>query len=175
MVESSIVNVVATAALGQKIDLVELGKFREVRFNSNVYRGRVAYFKTPTMRGKVSIFFSGKMISVGTRSEEEAFSELERAKEFLVEKGFVKQIKLEYRIQNIVVSADFKEKMDLEQLSSRLNVIYEPEQFPGIILRIEKPYEITVLLFASGKVVLAGLKGSEQIEPSLLGISRLIK
>ena len=81
--KSEIVNVVATAALNQKVDLEEIKKFNDVFHDSNVYGGRVAYFKTSNMQGKVSIFTSGKMISVGTKHEETAFQELEAAKDFL--------------------------------------------------------------------------------------------
>ena len=86
MVETKIGNVVTTAAFNQKIDLAELGQFKEIFHDSDVYGGRVAYFKTKTMQGKVTIFTSGKMISVGTKSEDAAFHELEATKNFLVKK-----------------------------------------------------------------------------------------
>jgi len=68
MAEATIVNVVATAALNQRLDLDELGKFREILHDPSIYGGRAAYFKSPNMKGKVSIFASGKMISVGTKN-----------------------------------------------------------------------------------------------------------
>jgi len=108
MVKVSIVNVVATAALGQKVDLEELGKHGEILHDSEIYGGRVAYFSSPNVAGKVSIFASGKMISVGTKSEIEAFRALECAKGFLVEKGYVKPVVLEKLVQNIVAVADFE-------------------------------------------------------------------
>ena len=69
MIETKIVNVVATATLNQQMDLVGLKQFREIIHDSDVYGGSVAYFQTSTMTGKVSIFNSGKLISVGTKSE----------------------------------------------------------------------------------------------------------
>ena len=42
MVESKIVNVVATAALGQRVDLENIRKFEEIFYDSDVYGGRVA-------------------------------------------------------------------------------------------------------------------------------------
>ena len=77
MDKRQIVNVVATAAVNQKVDLKELGNGKEVSYNSDSYGGRVAYLKTNIMQGKVSIFSSGKLISVGTKSEEAAAQELE--------------------------------------------------------------------------------------------------
>lgn len=166
-VEAHIVNVVATASLSQKVDLYELGKLDEFVHNSEVYGGRVAYFRSPNLKGMVSVFASGKMISVGTKSEEEAYNALVYTKEFLVQKGFVKPNVLTHKIQNIVVSANFKMNIDLEELAENNKVIYEPEQFPGGILRIEEPYKATVLLFASGKAVVTGLLSFNEIKPVL--------
>jgi len=86
MVKTAIVNIVATATLNQKLDLNELVKFGEILHDTDIYGGRVAYFKSSNMMGKVSIFNSGKMISVGTKSEKKAVQELEYVKEFLVKK-----------------------------------------------------------------------------------------
>ncbi len=167
MVKTAIVNVVATAAFNQKIDLVELRQFREIFYDSDVYGGRVAYFKSSTMKGKVSIFSSGKIISVGTKTEEDAFRELEDARKFLAEKGFVKPTLLRPKIQNMVITVDFGKRVNLEELSTRDKLIYEPEQFPGAILRIAEPYKATALIFASGKVVITGLKSSNWIQPTI--------
>ena len=109
-----IVNVVATAALGQEVDLEELGKLREFLHDSDIYGGRVAYLKSNVM-GKVSIFASGKMIGVGTKSENQAISQLECARDLLVKKGFIKPVILKPKIVNIVVTADFGLNIDLEK------------------------------------------------------------
>ena len=139
MINTAIVNVVATAALNEELDLDELGKLREILHDSATYGGPVAYFKSSNMKGKVSIFASGKMISVGTTSEEEAFYELEYVKKFLVEKGFTKPTLLQPKIQNIVVTTNFGENINLEELSENCRIIYDPEQFPGGFLKIEEP------------------------------------
>jgi len=73
MIRTSIVNVVATAALGQKLDLEELEKYPQILHSAQTYGGRVAYFRSRCFKGEVSIFSSGKMISVGAKSEAEAF------------------------------------------------------------------------------------------------------
>jgi len=181
MTKTAIVNVVATAALNQELDLDELAKFREILHDSVVYGGRVAYFKSPKMKGKVSIFASGKMISVGTKSEEEAFHELEHTKGFLIEKGFIKSTRsldrsfLQPKIRNIVVVTEFGKSVNLEELSLRKRMIYEPEQFPGGIMRIERPFKATVLIFSSGKAVIAGLRSSKQINPTIQKLKDIIK
>jgi transcription initiation factor TFIID TATA-box-binding protein len=175
MLRTQIVNVVATASVGQELDFNELRKCREIFHDSEVYKGRVAYFKTSVMTGKVSIFLSGKMISVGTRSEAQAFKELQIAGDFLSQKGFIKKIKLQPKTHNLVIMADFGKTITLEEFSEKTRAIYEPEQFPGAIMRLEKPFKTSILIFASGKVVITGLKNSEQIEPTIDVLKQLIE
>jgi transcription initiation factor TFIID TATA-box-binding protein len=175
LVKVTIVNVVATAALNQEMDFEELRRYGEIFYDSDVYGGRVAYFKTKQMQGRVSIFSSGKMISVGTKSEAQAQKELNLARQFLAEKSLIKEVELEPKTQNIVATADFEQPINLEELAQETRAIYEPEQFPGAILRQDKPFKTSILIFASGKTVIAGLKNSTQIEPTIQTIRSLIE
>jgi TATA-box binding protein (TBP) (component of TFIID and TFIIIB) len=175
MVKTAIVNVVATASVDQKLDFEKLRKFKEIFHDSNVYGGRVAYFKTAFMEGRVSIFASGKMISVGTKSERKAFCELKSTMKFLVDKGFVRPVKLQPKVHNIVVSVDFGRDINLEELAENTKILYEPEQFPGAMIKLFRPFKASVLLFASGKAVIAGLKNSSEIEPTVKRIAASTK
>jgi len=40
--------------------------------------------------------------------------------------------------------------------------MYEPEQFPGLIFRMDDP-KVVILLFASGKLVCTGAKKEEDV------------
>jgi transcription initiation factor TFIID TATA-box-binding protein len=175
MVKQQIVNVVATASLHEEMDFEKLRVFEEIFHDSDVYGGRVAYFKTKQMQGRVSIFSSGKMISVGTKSEAQAQRELHLAQRFLAEKGLIREVVLEPRTQNIVATADFEQPINLEELAQKTRAIYEPEQFPGAILRLDKPFKTSVLIFASGKTVITGLKSSAQLEPAIETLKNLIE
>lgn len=175
MIKTEIVNVVATASLGTPIDLGNLTQCAEIVYSPFIYRGKVAYLKTKNMCGKVSIFQSGKMISVGTKSETKAFKELKLAMSFLAERNLAKKIELQPKTQNMVVTADFGVSLDLEKLCETEKAIYEPEQFPGVILKIERPFKTSILLFASGKAVITGLKCSEQIKPTIQQLNKLIE
>lgn len=174
MVKIALVNVVVTASLNQEMDFEELRRFGEIFHDSDVYGGRVAYFKTKGMQGRVSIFSSGKMISVGTKSEEQAQKELQLAKRFLAEKSPIKEVALEPKTQNIVDTTDFEQQVNLEELAQKTRAIYEPEQFPGAILRLQQPFKTSILVFASGKVVITGLKDSKRIETVVERIKELI-
>lgn len=175
VVSTSIVNVVATASLDQRIDFNILKKYKQISYRAEKYGGRVAYLKTKEMKGKVSIFLNGKMISVGTITEFQAIKELGLAMKFLVEKKLAKWVELQPIIQNVVFVADFQANLELENLSEDLKAIYEPEQFPGAILRLKEPFKTSILLFASGKAVITGLKSSEQIEPTIQLLKQLLE
>jgi TATA-box binding protein (TBP) (component of TFIID and TFIIIB) len=67
-----IVNLVANGDIKQPVDLLRLSELRGVDFNKDSYGGKVAYLKTEIMFRKVSIFSSGKLISVGFKNQDEA-------------------------------------------------------------------------------------------------------
>lgn len=175
-----VVNVVATATLDHSIDLKSLAIHFPaiVSYDPKVYFA--AYFKSREMKGKVSIFQSGKMISVGTRSEEEARRELTSVANILSREGIAK-LKSKPEIQNVVMIADLGFKPDLEatikavHLVEGAKAIYEPEQFPGMIIRLPESARATILLFSSGKMVCAGLKNHVDIHAlltTLIGLAR---
>ena len=175
MVKCEIVNVVATASINEEVNLEKISHLREITHDPSVYHGRVAYFKNEGMQGKVSIFSSGKLISVGTKSEQNAFNELDYTAQFLSERGFIKSVKLRPEIRNIVATANLELNISLERLAEYPKVIYEPEQFPGAIIHLKQPHKASVLVFASGKLVIAGLTSSTQIKPTILQIEKMVE
>ena len=63
----------------------------------------------------------------------------------------------------MVASANLHGKIDLETAADIMdNVMYEPEQFPGLIYRMREP-KVVLLLFASGKLVITGAKREEHV------------
>ncbi|MDI6640269.1 MAG: TATA-box-binding protein [Methanocellales archaeon] len=75
--------------------------------------------------------------------------------------GINAQLSREVEISNIVVAAN----LDAIATNSGLeNVEYEPEQFPGLIYHLnEDNIKCTILLFHSGKMIIAGLKDVNKI------------
>lgn len=162
----SIVNVVATAALDRPVDLESIKESfpQEVVHDPEIYGGRTAYFKSCKMQGKVSIFPSGKMISIGTRSIETATQELTS-----VAKTLNASLKTGPKVQNIVATANLGFEVDLYKIAS-LKAIYEPDQFPGAIIHLplhENDTVASILLFASGKLVCVGLKDPNDIRVAI--------
>lgn len=72
--------------------------------------------------------------------------------------------KKEYKIENVVASANLYIDIPLEKLAIKLiNTEYNPEQFPGLVLRL-KEKGITALIFSSGKIVVTGAKSAELVK-----------
>ena len=129
-------NVVATATLGQKIDLLAIMKgFRNTEYNPKKFPGLVFRLRKP--KTTTLIFSTGKMVCTGAKSEKMARSAVERVVGELKDKGIFILGKPETVIQNIVATANVHGNVDLEAAADILdNVMYEPEQFPGLIYRM---------------------------------------
>jgi transcription initiation factor TFIID TATA-box-binding protein len=109
------------------------------------------------------VFRSGKAVISGAKSIKEVARAVKRLAEIFRDAGIaIGRAKI--IIQNIVVQADFGADINLDYASALLegDVLYEPEQFPGIVLRLEDP-EATALIFSSGRAIIAGLRREEDI------------
>lgn len=77
-----------------------------------------------------------------------------------------------YRIENIVATVILEHDIDIDLLETELpNHVYKPEQFPGVIFRLDKP-RATALIFRSGKMVVTGTKSITQL---IEAVKRIIK
>ena len=81
----------------------------------------------------------------------------------LIKSGIIIIGKPDLMIQNIVASGNLAGLIDLERSAYTLGrTMYEPEQFPGLIYRMDEP-KVVILLFASGKLVCTGAKKEEDV------------
>jgi len=108
-----VVNVVVTADLKQPIDLLKLTELKDVQYDPTKYHGNVAYFKSKKMQGKVNIFMTGKLISVGTSSVNTAKKELTHVADSLAKAKFIKPIRTEPVVRSVVVSVNLRKALDL--------------------------------------------------------------
>ncbi|MCJ7430684.1 hypothetical protein MUO83_05670 [Candidatus Bathyarchaeota archaeon] len=70
-------------------------------------------------------------------------------------------------IQNVVASATLNQKVDLNAVVKGYpGVEYRPEQFPGLIYRMDEP-KVVILLFASGKLVGTGAKKEQDVHDAV--------
>ncbi|MBI2632112.1 TATA-box-binding protein [Candidatus Pacearchaeota archaeon] len=78
------------------------------------------------------------------------------------------------RVQNIVATTSLGKEVSLTKLArSQSNTEYNPEQFPGLVLRIEKP-KSAVLVFSSGNLVCTGTKSVAQVKEVINAVIRQI-
>ncbi len=84
---------------------------------------------------------------------------------------------LDYKIENVVgtVVVEIDEKIDLNQIARRQpDVEYNPERFPGLVMRIEKP-RATILIFSTGKMVVTGLRKASESDKVVQKVIKNIK
>ena len=83
--------------------------------------------------------------------------------------------KREIKIVNIVVSSSLGHDIPLEKMAATLsNTEYNPEQFPGLVLRIKEP-KTSALIFSSGKIVCTGARSLDKVEESIKQIIKSLE
>jgi transcription initiation factor TFIID TATA-box-binding protein len=158
----NIQNVVASATLNQKVDLNAVVKSNPgVEYRPEQFPGLVFRIKRP--KTATLIFNSGKMVCTGAKSEKEARRAVMNVVKELKKGGIIIISKPELKIQNIVASASLGGNVDLEKAVTTLGkTMYEPEQFPGLIYRMDEP-KVVILIFASGNLVCTGAKKEQDV------------
>lgn len=75
---------------------------------------------------------------------------------YFIHRGVLMSFRI--KIENVVASASLGVPIKLEKLVANLDGIeYEPEQFPGLVMRLKDP-KAAALIFSSGKIVCTGAK-----------------
>ncbi len=125
----------------------------------------------------IIIFRNGKIILTGLKSLSHVDLVIERLILRLMEKTKIKLTRnsIKAEIVNIVVTADFYKKINLDLAAIKLeNAIYEPEVFPGIVFKVLTPIKSVFLIFSTGKIVMTGIRNEKIIESSLVNLGRLL-
>ncbi len=156
-------NVVASVTMNQSIDLDAIsGNVPGVEYNPEQFPGLVYRLSKP--RTATLIFSSGKMVCTGAKSEKEVHNAVKKIIKNLKDRNIVIIGSPEILIQNIVASANLNAEVNLEKAAFLLeNVMYEPEQFPGLIYRMAEP-KVVLLIFSSGKMVCTGAKHEDEVK-----------
>ncbi len=84
-------------------------------------------------------------------------------------------VKKEIKVQNIVATTSLEKNIPLVKLAETLpNTEYNPEQFPGLVMRIKDP-KTSALIFSSGKIVCTGAKSMKKVKESVEQIIKNIE
>jgi transcription initiation factor TFIID TATA-box-binding protein len=155
-------NVVACATLNQKFDLNAIVKYNpSVVYCPEKFPGLVFRLRKP--KTAILIFRTGKMVCTGARSEKEALRAIKKVLLDLKTSGIIISGKPETKIVNIVASANLLGEIELEDVAYALKkTMYEPEQFPGLIYRMDEP-KVVFLIFSTGKLVCTGATKEAEI------------
>ena len=93
----------------------------------------------------------------------------------MANKKVVKETKRDIEIVNIVVSTSLEHDIPLEKMAATLsNTEYNPEQFPGLVIRIKEP-KTSALIFSSGKVVCTGARTLDAVDASMKKIIKSLE
>ncbi|RLE94246.1 MAG: TATA box-binding protein [Thermoprotei archaeon] len=115
------------------------------------------------------------MVCTGAKSENEVYKAVKNIIKILKEHGIEIVSQPQIKIQNIVASANLHAEVNLEKAAFLLeNSMYEPEQFPGLIYRMDDP-RVVILIFSSGKCVCTGAKKEEEVEIAIKKLYNKLK
>jgi len=167
-------NIVASAALDQRISLKAIvQKFPHAEYSPRVFPGLVFRLKKP--KTATLIFETGKMVCTGARSEKEAIQAVNKVTKELKSHGIPIVSKPAINVQNIVASAELNGEIDLENVVYKLKkVLYEPEQFPGAVYRMDVP-KVVFLIFSAGKLVCVGAKKEQDVYEAVAKLQAILE
>jgi transcription initiation factor TFIID TATA-box-binding protein len=169
-------NIVASTSLADELDLssivlaLEGAEYEPEQFPGAIYRLKVP--KTALL-----LFRSGKVVCTGGKSLAEVEESIYRVAKEIRKTGQRIIAKPKIDVQNIVASSDLESELDLNAIAVTMGlerVEYEPEQFPGLVYRMDDP-RVVILLFGSGKLVCTGAKRSADVDRAVKKITQELR
>ena len=161
-----VVNIVVSTSLEHDIPLEKMAAtLSNTEYNPEQFPGLVIRIREP--KTSALIFSSGKVVCTGARSMEKVKESIEKIIKSLKKIGIEITIKPKISIQNIVASGSVGMDLNLNVLAMKLdNTEYEPEQFPGLVYKLNEA-KATFLLFSNGKIVCTGTKSEQEVHDAL--------
>ena len=177
LMKAEIQNVVATVDLRCKINLIKAAGIiladGPVKYIPEQFPGVIVKIKKPKVT--ILVFSTGKLVVTGAKSKEMISEAVEVISELLRETSHKIVHDVTITVQNIVASGTLGKRINLELAALLLeHTMYEPEQFPGLIYRMQEP-KVVLLLFQSGKLVCTGAKKVEYVDQSIQKIYSILK
>jgi transcription initiation factor TFIID TATA-box-binding protein len=167
-------NVVASSSLNVPIKLEKLvSNLDNVEYEPEQFPGLVLRLKDP--KAASLIFSSGKVVCTGAKSPKDSKIVIAKIVAKMNKIGI--KIPKDYKVQleNIVASAKLNRELNLNNIAFSLeNTEYEPEQFPGLVYRMDNP-RVTFLLFGSGKIICTGGRSIEDVKRAVAKIDKRLK
>ena len=164
-------NVVASTSIDQELNLERLAADLDgIQYDPAHFPGLIYRLRDP--KATSLLFRTGKIVCTGAESE----PSVKTAIEYTIDELRALEIAVPddptIIVQNIVSTGDLGERLNLNALAVGFGfeqVEYEPEQFLGLVYRLDDP-EVVVLLFGSGKLVITGGTQPEDAERAITAI-----
>jgi len=174
MIEVRVENIVASTIFAEKLDLDMIAQsLEEAEYEPEQFPGLIYRLKDP--KTATLLFRSGKANCTGAKNIEDVRKTIDIIADKLKKLGIDIYNKKDFKItvQNMVATADLGGELNLDEVAVAFgleNVEYEPEQFPGLVYRVQEP-RVVILLFGSGKVVCTGGRKTEDVVVSVEKLS----
>ena len=168
MTTIKIENIVAYAKISELLDMELISeKLPNTSYNPDELNG--VSIKFDDLKIATMILSNGKIVCTGAKKIKDAESIIKKLAKQVKDIGF--EIKKDYKveIENVIVSTDVKQELHLASIANALilqPVDYEPEEFPGLVYRMEELCAV-VLLFSSGKIVCTGAKSIDDAKKAI--------
>jgi len=173
MADMKIENVVASTTIADELDLLQLSKkLPDGEYVPEQFPGLVLRLTEP--KTAALLFRSGKVVCTGAKTIGDVKKAIAKVCQKVQKAGATVYDEPDITVQNIVASANLHAKLNLNAIALAIGlekVEYEPEQFPGLVYRLEEPH-VVVLLFGSGKLVCTGARKAEQVSEAIDKISQ---
>ncbi len=163
----------ASTSLGDELDLPAIALSLDgAEYEPEQFPGLI--YRQTSPKTAVLLFRSGKVVCTGAKSMTEVEQSVAAVSAKIRAAGQRILARPKIQVQNIVASSDLESEINLNAIAVTLGldrVEYEPEQFPGLVVRLDEP-KVVLLLFGSGKLVCTGARRPGDIEIAVKKIMR---
>ncbi|DBA04657.1 TPA: hypothetical protein N0F65_012240 [Lagenidium giganteum] len=158
------VNYVCSANLGMRFDLASLLTKSQKR-GELVPKKNCILMKIASPKATAMLFSNGKLVCTGADNEDTIKTAARRFTQIIQKMDYPGVNLIDFKIQNVVGTCDVGFRVLIEELSFAHSdcTTYEPELYPALIYRLEKP-KVKILVFVSGKVVFTGSKDPRELQ-----------
>jgi transcription initiation factor TFIID TATA-box-binding protein len=163
----NVVNLLATSRFAEYIDLDHFSYETGLDFDPDRFPGMTYKIQSPKVCAL--IFRSGRIVITGAKKIQDVEDALKITHEALMTNGCDLWKEYDFSIGNVVVTHDIGRELNLAHLTLSLPMArteWEPEQFPGLIYRLNGMSSVC-LIFSSGKCVITGNNSIEEAKESV--------
>jgi len=163
----NVVNLLATSRFAEYIDLDHFSIETGLDFDPDRFPGMT--YKIAEPKVCALIFRSGRIVITGAKKLDDIEIALDITYKALAAESIPLWPSYDYTVGNVVVTHDLGKELNLAHLTLALPMArteWEPEQFPGLIYRLNG-LSAVCLIFSSGKCVITGNQSLEDAQEAV--------